>query len=237
MNESESFTAHRRKKGRNMKKYVYLDNAATSHPKPKSVAKAMADAVEKGAGNPGRGFHQPGMATTRIIFQAREEAARFFGLLHPERLVFTGGATQGLNLALKGLLGPGDRVAVSRLEHNAVTRPLQTLKTRGVLVEHAPSLDNGTPDPSRIPDVKMLVTTVASNVTGAMADIGALAEACRKKGALLVLDAAQTAGSVPMPSAGEVSVLVAPGHKGLLGPQGVGLAWFAPGVEPEPLVE
>jgi len=220
-----------------MKKTIYMDNAATSHPKPKSVVRAVAEAIDKGAGNPGRGFHRQGMAATRIIFQAREEIAQFLGLPHPERLVFTGGATQGLNLALKGLLRPGDRVAISRLEHNAVIRPLETLKKTATLVEYAPCLDNATPDPAKIPDVKMLVTTAASNVTGAVADIGALAEACRRKGPLLVVDAAQAAGSIPMPAAGGVSVFVAPGHKGLLGPQGVGLAWFAPGVEPDPLVE
>jgi selenocysteine lyase/cysteine desulfurase len=142
-----------------------------------------------------------------------------------------------LNLALRGLLKPGDRVAISRLEHNAVIRPLETMKAQGVTVEYAPCLENGTPDPDRIPDVEMVITVAASNVSGAVADIGALADSCRAKGISLVVDAAQAAGSIPMPWAAKVSAIAMAGHKGLLGPQGIGLAWFAPGVEPAPLIE
>lgn len=219
------------------KKWIYLDNAATSHPKPKAVAAAMARAVEHSAGNPGRGFHKTGLAATRALFHARETISDFFGLSHPERLIFTRGATEGMNLIIKGLAPPGGRVAISRLEHNCVIRPLETMKKRKVVVEYAPCLENGTPDPERIPEVDMLITTAASNVTGALADIDTLAEAHRGRKSLLVVDASQAAGPIPMPWADKVSAWVAPGHKGLLGPQGIGIAWFAPGVEPEPLVE
>jgi len=220
-----------------MSQLIYLDNCATSHPKPRAVATAMANTVTNVAGNPGRSFHKASLAATRILFQAREAAAELLGLDHPERLVFTRGATEGLNLAIKGLLKPGEKMAISMLEHNSVIRPAEAMKRQGVTVEHAPCGPDGLPDPARIPAVKALVTTAASNVTGAIADLLPLAQACRAKGVLLVVDAAQAAGSIPMPAAGQASVIAMTGHKGLLGPQGIGLAWFAPGVEPAPLIE
>ena len=222
---------------RHMNKQIYLDNAASSHPKPKTVASAMARAVTHAAGNPGRSFHKHSLAASRIIHEARETLAGLLGLPHPERLIFTRGATEGLNLAIRGLIKPGERVAISHLEHNSVIRPLESLKAQGVEVEYAPSLRNGMPDPARVPDVEMLITVAASNVTGAIAEMEALAQSCRARGVKLVVDAAQAAGSIPMPWADKVSAIAMAGHKGLLGPQGIGLAWFAPGVEPAPLIE
>lgn len=219
-----------------MKKHTYLDNASSSFPKPRQVAKAVADAIGKVGANPGRGGHILGAKADRIVFDAREALARLLNLPDSGRLIFTKNATEGINLALKGLLKPGDRAAVSRLEHNAVMRPLSTLAKRGVAFEYAPADENGLPDPANVPDVKALVTVAGSNVTGAMADLPALARECRRKGTLLIVDAAQTAGAVPLDGS-EIDVLVCAGHKGLLGPQGTGLAWFAPGVEPEPLLE
>jgi cysteine desulfurase family protein len=215
---------------------IYLDNAASSFPKPQPVIKAVARALGTLWGNPGRAGHKKAVAALRLIYSARVELAELLGLPDPERIVFTKNATEGLNIALKGLLKPGDTVAISRLEHNSVTRPLATLKKSGVTVIYAPEDENGLPDPSRIPDVKMLAVTGASNVTGAILDTRAVGEACAEKGVLLLVDAAQSAGSIPFDTS-RVDVLIGTGHKALLGPQGVGFAWFREGVTPEPFME
>ena len=172
----------------------------------------------------------------RMIYETRLALAGLLGLPGPERIVFTKNATEGLNIALKGLLKPGDVVAISRLEHNSVTRPLNTLKQSGVKVVYAPVDEYGLPDPSKIPNVKMLAVTGASNVTGAILDTKTIGEACAKKGVLLLVDAAQSAGSIPF-DASRIDILVGTGHKALLGPQGTGFAWFREGVMPEPFIE
>jgi selenocysteine lyase/cysteine desulfurase len=172
----------------------------------------------------------------RLIYQARVALAGLLGLPDPERIVFTKNATEGLNIALKGLLKPGDTVAISRLEHNSIMRPLHTLKEMGVTIIYTPEDGNGLPDPLKIPDVKMLAVTGASNVTGAILDTKAIGEACAKKGVILLVDAAQSAGSIPF-DASRIDILVGTGHKALLGPQGVGFAWFRQGVTPEPFME
>jgi len=219
-----------------MNPLIYLDNASSSFPKPKPVARAVSDAINLVGANPGRSGHTLGLRASRIVYETREVAADLLKLESPERIIFTKNATEGINLALQGLLGPGDKVAISRLEHNAVIRPLTVLKERGVIVSRAPCDENGLPDPAAIPDVKMLVTVGASNVTAALADIKRLGDACRKKNVLLMVDASQTAGCVPFDTS-NVDILACPGHKGLLGPQGTGFVWFAPHVEPETMIE
>lgn len=218
-----------------MTEHIYLDNAATSHPKPKSVARAVARVIEAG-GNPYRGGSAEALKMARLIFEARMDIASLLGLENPGRIVFTRNATEGLNMALKGLLKRGDEVAISGLEHNAVIRPLTALRKRGVKFRHAPLDADGLPNPKRIPKVKMLVTTGASNVTGAVADVKVIGDACRRQGTMLMVDAAQTAGSVPF-DASSIDILACTGHKALLGPQGIGFVWFAPGVEPETWIE
>jgi len=219
-----------------MKPPIYLDNASSSFPKPKSVAKAVADAINLVGANPGRSSHALGLKASRIVFETREAAALLLGLNSPERIIFTKNATEGINLALKGLLGPGDKVAISCLEHNAVMRPLTVLKKRGVKIVRAPCDANGLPDPGAVPDVKMLVTVGASNVTAALADIKRLGKACKGKNVLLMVDASQTAGCVPFDTS-NIDVLACSGHKSLLGPQGTGFVWFAPHVEPRTMIE
>ena len=219
-----------------MRQINYLDNAASSFPKPKTVAKAVADTINLVGANPGRGGHKLALKADAIVYDTRVAIAQMFNLPSPERIIFTGSATEAMNLALKGITAIGSRVAISRLEHNAVIRPLACLEKRGVRVERAPCNENGLPNPSRIPAVQTLVTVAGSNVTGALADVPALADACRAKKVTLVVDAAQTAGSIPL-DAGNVDILVCAGHKGLLGPQGTGFAWFAPGIEPETMIE
>ncbi len=219
-----------------MRRAVYLDNASSSFPKPKAVAKAVADTISLVGANPGRAGHALGLKASRIVFEARIAIAQLLKLPHPERIIFTKNATEGINLGLKGILKRGDKVVISRLEHNAVIRPLTAMSRRGVRVEYAPCDENGLPDPGAIPDAAMLVTVGGSNVTGALADVKALGEACRKKGALLMVDAAQTAGCVPF-DVSKIDILACAGHKGLLGPQGTGFVWFAPHVSPGTMIE
>lgn len=215
---------------------IYLDNAASSFPKPRPVIKAVTRALGTLWGNPGRAGHKKAAAAMRLIYETRVALAELLGLSAIERIVFTKNATEGLNIALKGLLEPGDTVAISRLEHNSIIRPLHTLKKSGVNVIYAPEDENGLPDPSKIPDVKMLAVTGASNVTGAILDTKAVGEACARKGVILLVDAAQSAGSIPFDTS-RIDILVGTGHKALLGPQGVGFAWFREGVTPEPFIE
>ncbi len=220
-----------------MKRPVYLDNAATSFPKPRAVIKAIQNALENIGGSPGRGGHKMALTASRTLFSARMAIAELLGLKNPERIVFTKNATEGMNIALKGLLREMDNVAISHLEHNSVIRPLKSLEeSRGIGALHAPADRYGLPDPARIPDVSALVTTGASNVTGAVADIRSLGKRFGNKKTLLIVDAAQTAGSIPFDTAG-VDALICAGHKGLLGPQGTGFVWFAEGVDPIPLIE
>ncbi len=217
-----------------MKNYAALDNAATSFPKPAAVAKAMRMTMERNPGNPGRGGSRMAINAARTVFEARTGVAELLGLPNAERLVFTKNATEGINFALFGLIRPGMRVGRSKVEHNAVVRPLARLgATQDVTLVTVGGAD-GLPDPSDIPDdLDLLVTTAASNVTGAVADVAGLAAVCRAKGITLVVDAAQAAGAVPLDFSGAHAV-AASGHKGLLGPQGTGFVWFASDVDPTP---
>ncbi len=219
-----------------MKRAVYLDNAASSFPKPKAVARAVASAIDTWGGNPGRGVGKGTLIFDRLIFGARESIASLLNLPNPERIIFTHSATEGINIALKGLLTKGDSVAISGLEHNAVIRPLHQLKKKGVLVKHSALDKNGLPDFKRLDKTSMLVTTGGSNVTGAIANTKAIGKACKKLGVLFFVDAAQTAGSRPM-DVSNIDILVSAGHKGLLGPQGTGFVWFRPGIEPCSIME
>jgi len=219
-----------------MKRITYLDNAATSYPKPKRVASVVAKTIETIAGSPGRGVHRQAITTSRILFNTRLDIAKLLKLKNPERIIFTKNATEGINIALKGLLKKGDEVAISALEHNAVIRTLTTLKKKGVRVRYAPPDKNGLPDPTLLPKVKMLITTGASNVTGAIAKIKALGHACKTQKILFFVDAAQTAGSLPFDTS-NIDILACTGHKGLLGPQGTGFVWFAEGLSPTPLLD
>ena len=218
---------------------IYLDNAATSHPKAPGVADAVARCLTEGAGSPGRASHALARAASRIQFQAREAVAALLGLPEPERLVFTRNATEALNLALLGSLGPGAAVALTSLEHNAVMRPLRYLEaTRGVRLLIIPFDAGGRPDPAALesalgqrPD--LMVMTAASNVTGALTPVDEVAGRCRALGVPLCVDASQTAGHLPMPDG--VRFLAFSGHKGLLGPAGTGALYLGPGADPRPL--
>lgn len=207
---------------------IYLDNAATSWPKPASVTAAMTDFLERAGGNPGRSGHRLSIAAGRIVYDTRERLAEFFGLRDPLRVIFTLNATHALNLALQGLLQPGERVVTGGMEHNAVMRPLRALEKRGIQVEVVPAEKDGTLSLSAFAaaletKTRLVVVNHASNVCGTIAPVQEIAALAHAAGALVLVDAAQTAGAFPihLPSLG-ADLLAFTGHKGLHGPPGTG---------------
>ncbi len=207
---------------------LYLDNAATSWPKPADVPRAMARAVRRGGGNPGRAGHAKSIEAGRTVLRTRELLAGLFNVRDPSRIVFTKNATEALNTVIVGLLRPGDRVVTTSMEHNSVLRPLAALGGAGVGVEVVEAGRDGQVDPdafarSLAPGTRLAVVTHASNVTGTVNDVPRICAACRDRGVPLLVDAAQTAGCMPIDLESlQVDYLAFSGHKGLLGPQGTG---------------
>jgi cysteine desulfurase/selenocysteine lyase len=220
---------------------IYLDNAATSFPKPEAVYRAINRAMREVGANPGRGGHRMAVEASRLVFETREAVAAFFGAEDSSRIVFTPSATEALNIALFGLLRPGDRVVTSTMEHNAVTRPLRALQQRGVVVEKVAADSRGFVDPEDIrraaAGARMVVLCHCSNVTGTLQAIEEIGPWCRKEGILFLVDAAQSAGlfSLNVEAMG-IDLLAAPGHKGLMGPPGTGVLYVREGLRPEPLI-
>lgn len=222
---------------------IYLDNAATTWPKPEQTIKAMEDCIRLYGANPGRGGHKMSLSAGRIIFQTREEVAKLFGIKDPARLVFTGNATESLNLALKGLLKPGDHIVISSMEHNAVTRPLHVLKSRGVEVEEVKGSVTGTIDPDDVkkaikPDTVAVAVLHASNVTGTIMPVKEIGMITREREICLIVDASQTAGFLDIDvNSLNIDLLAFTGHKGLYGPQGTGGLYIREGINLTPLME
>ncbi|MGE5675535.1 MAG: aminotransferase class V-fold PLP-dependent enzyme [Mycobacterium leprae] len=221
---------------------IYLDNGATSHPKPETVYTAADQALRAG-GNPGRGGHRLALAAGRRVLAAREAVAQLFGLEDSARVLFTTSATDSLNLALKGLLRPGDHVITTQAEHNALRRPLAVLERQGVEVTWLPVSPEGLLNPDSVMlavrrNTRLIAVSHGSNVTGAVQDLAALGKIARRSHVLLLVDAAQTAGAWPihMKELG-IHLLAAPGHKGLLGPQGTGILLVDPQVALQPIRE
>ncbi|MBI3049956.1 MAG: aminotransferase class V-fold PLP-dependent enzyme [Acidobacteria bacterium] len=221
---------------------IYLDNAATSWPKPPPVAAAVQEQLTTAGGNPGRSGHRLSIAAARLVEETREALARLFHVDDPGRIAFAPNATHALNVALYGLLGPGDRVITTSLEHNSVMRPLRHLETLGVHVESVRCEPDGSIDLGKVadalaPGARVLVTTHASNVAGTILPVRELAALARAHGARSVVDAAQTAGTMPIDvEALGVDVLAFTGHKGLFGPTGTGGLYVREEVELRPLV-
>ncbi len=221
---------------------IYLDNAATTWPKPKGVAEKIQEFLTITGGNPGRGGHAFALQASRIIFRVREDLAGFFGADDPTCVIFTQNATQALNQALFGYLHPGDHVITSSLEHNAVTRPLWVLRQRGVKVTQIPVRPE-----KEFPwedyqkafnkKTKLVVTLHASNVTGTVLPVERIGKIARAQDVLYLLDAAQTAGIFPLDLGRmPIDMLAFPGHKGLLGPQGTGGLIVRPKIVLQPLI-
>lgn len=218
---------------------IYLDNAATTRPKPPGVAEAVAAAMDAW-GNCGRGAHEEALSAARGIYRLRERLAAFFGCGRADHVVFTQNSTQALNMAVSGLFGPGDHVISTDWEHNSVLRPLYRLAAQGGAVDFLPADEKGRLDYERLPallraNTKAILCTHGSNLTGDLMDLKAMADFARAHGLLLVVDASQTAGMFPihMENMG-IDVLCFTGHKGLLGPQGTGGMCLRPGVEIRP---
>ena len=207
---------------------VYFDNAATSWPKPPCVAEAMARFLAEVGANPGRAGHRLAVEAARVVYGAREAVAELFHAADPLRVVFGANATEALNLALLGLLRPGDHVVTSSLEHNSVMRPLRALEAQGVAVTVVPcsaagELDVAALEAALAPATRMIVLTHASNVCGTLLPVEEVGRLARRRGVLFLLDAAQTAGAVPIDvEAQAIDLLAFSGHKSLCGPMGTG---------------
>jgi len=226
-----------------MPRIIYLDNAATSWPKLRTVLRAMRKTLLEAGGNPGRSSHRLAVQAAEIVCECRENLARLFHVANPLRICFTANATESLNLALKGLLRPGDHVVCSSMEHNSVWRPLVKMQQHGIEFSVAEADPTGTVSVENIlsrirPQTRVITVIHASNVNGAInpaAEIGRLA---RQRGIVFLVDAAQTAGAIPIDvEAMNIDLLAFPGHKGLLGPPGTGGLYIRETLSLEPLKE
>ena len=224
-----------------MEKLIYLDNAATTLHKPPQVAEAVKQAILT-AGNAARGAHGASMQASRTVFETRQKLARLLGCPQADHVVFTANSTMALNIAITGILSPGDHAISTDLEHNSVLRPLYALHEQGMALSFVPADKQGRvryEDFASLfrPNTKAVICTHASNLTGNMLDLACIAAMAHEHGALLVVDAYQTAGAVPIDmTAMGVDVLCFTGHKGLMGPQGTGGLCIRPGVEIRPLL-
>jgi len=215
---------------------IYLDNAATTFPKPESVYRALDEFARQGAANPGRSGHRMAVAAEAKIAEARARIARLLNAESPDRIVLTLNATDALNIAIKGLLRPGDHVVTSVLEHNSINRPLSALEQAGAIsvtrigAEADGSLSVDAVREALTPATRLIALTHGSNVLGVVNDAAALGAAAMGHGAILLLDASQTAGVVPIDvQAAQLDLVAFPGHKGCFGPMGTGALYVKPG--------
>ncbi len=222
--------------------HIYLDNAATSFPKPEAVYRAVMHAMREIGASPGRGGHRRSLEAGRLLFQARETIASLFSIDDSSRIIFTHSATEALNVALRGILQPGDHVITTSMEHNSLLRPLHALRRQGVNLTIVTAGADGRVDPDAVraalrPTTRMLAVGHVSNVSGTIQPVDLLAAVAREAGALFLLDAAQSAGSEPIDvRKSGIDLLAVPGHKGLFGPQGTGFLYAAPTVPLRPFL-
>lgn len=223
---------------------IYLDNAATSFPKPETVLRAMIGTAEKLGANPGRSGHRMSLAAGRIIANCREALADFLHVNAPERIIFCLNCTDAINLAIHGLLRQGDHAIANAMDHNAVLRPLHGLAKKDII-----SLDILTPDATgainaaQVQDAlksntRLVVCTHASNVTGAVQPIAQIGKLCKQNSVPFLVDTAQTMGILPVyPDEIGADMVAFPGHKALLGPMGTGVLWIRDGIDLSPIRE
>ncbi len=218
---------------------IYLDNAATTLHKPPQVMDAVVRAMTA-MGNAARGAHGGALEAARTVYNTRVKLARLFGCPRPDHVIFTANSTEALNIAISGLIRPGDHVITTDCEHNSVLRPLYRLEEGGAALDVVPADRLGRVAYEDLeallrPDTRAVVCTHASNLTGNVLDIARIGEMARRRGAILIVDASQTAGALPIDmEAMGIDVLCFTGHKGLMGPQGTGGLCVRPGVEIEP---
>lgn len=215
---------------------IYLDNAATTLHKPPEVIQAVVEAMNT-QGNAARGAHGSALNAARRIYDTRVKLAKLFGGKDPSRVVFTANSTEALNIAIFGTLKPGDHVITTDLEHNSVLRPLYALQEQGLKLDFVPADSLGRvnyEDFERLicPETKAIICTHGSNLTGQILDVCRIGAIARNHGLLFMVDASQTAGSVPIDMEKmHIDILCFTGHKGLYGPQGTGGMCIAPGIE------
>ncbi len=208
---------------------VYFDNAATSFPKPRAVLDQMVETYARLGVSPGRGSYDLSVEAGALVDAVRRQLADFFGARDPDRVVFAANATDALNLAIQGMTRPGDHVVSTRLEHNSVLRPLSHLRESGrITFDLVPFDDHGVVDPADVAcairrDTRLVVVGHASQVLGAVQPVAEIAAVCTERGVPLLVDAAQSAGHVPVRlSDWGLSAIAFTGHKALLGPSGIG---------------
>lgn len=222
---------------------IYLDNGATSFPKPKGMVAAMEECILKYCGNPGRSGHDMSLKTGEKVYRARQAVADFFHIESGERLIFTKNTTEALNLGIQGLLKQGDHVVTTSMEHNSVLRPLKSLEKRGISQTIIRADRNGFVPPSSFekclrPNTRLIVVTAASNVTGTKMPLWEIGQIARRAGAVFLVDGAQGAGSMSLDvEEFHIDMLAFPGHKGLLGPLGTGGLYVSPAIELRPVIQ
>jgi cysteine desulfurase family protein len=222
---------------------IYMDNAATSWPKPPAVWEAMERHMRESAANPGRGSHVMAVKASRVLFETRKRLARLFRINNPNDIAFTLNTTHALNLAIQGLLKPGDHVIATSIEHNSVRRPLEALKRKlGIQVSYIRTDAKGNLNLTEVEQAitsrtKLIAVTHSSNLLGTIVPIGEIGEIARRRNVKLLVDSAQSAGILPIDvgSMG-IDLLAFPGHKGLMGPQGTGGLYIHPNLDLEPLM-
>lgn len=217
---------------------IYLDNAATSFPKPPSVLEAMKEFFFEIGANSGRSAHQRSQRASRMVFETRESVAQLIGASDSSRIIFTSNATEGLNVAIMGIVREGDHVITSSVEHNSVMRPLRYLeRTKGITVDVVQCSSAGEIDPDDIrtsikKKTRLIVTTSASNVVGTILPIAEIGEIARDHDIPFLVDGAQTVGCNPINvEEDHIDMLAFSGHKGLLGPQGTGCLYIGEGID------
>ena len=222
---------------------IYLDNAATSYPKPESVYIAMMDYMRNNGASPGRGNYASARDADRLVYQTRKALCELFGARRPGEIIFTANATESINMALKGYLNPGDCVLTTSYEHNAVWRPLKKLEEElGIHIKQIPCSEEGRLDLNRLDEyldgARLLVAAHGSNVTGCVTPLAEIVAAAHGQNVPVLVDAAQTAGVYPIDVAAvPVDMLAFTGHKGLMGPTGTGGLYLREGMELRTLKE
>ncbi|WCN37875.1 aminotransferase class V-fold PLP-dependent enzyme [Aneurinibacillus uraniidurans] len=222
---------------------IYLDNAASTWPKPVGVSQAMLECVEGYGANPGRGGHRLSMKASKAVYGTRVKLAQLFGIRNPNDIFFTANATQALNQAIKGFCKPGMHVITTALEHNSVRRPLEFMRREyGIEITYSKPDDNHLFSVEEIrkairPETGLIVVTHGSNLLGTITPIAEIGKLAREHGITYLVDAAQTAGVLPIHvEEMHIDMLAFPGHKGLYGPQGTGGLYVCPDLSLVPLL-
>lgn len=222
---------------------IYLDNAATTFPKPKAVPKRVLEVIERIGGNPGRGMNRMSLDALRVIFGTRESLATLLGVSDATRIAFTKNATEALNIAIKGVLTKGDHVITTSFEHNSVARTLHRVEGEGVRVTRLTGNGEGLVTASDVSsaitrETRLVVITHASNVFGTIQPVSEIGAVCRERGVLFLVDSAQTVGAllVDVPTL-NIDMLAGTGHKALFGPQGTGFLYVREGLDVRPLID